>query len=51
VLSAINNKRLLILLAPNNNATPSVEVWAAIKYSWPDNKIFGCNCVIPLMIV
>ncbi len=50
-LSPINNKRLLTLLAPNNQATPSVAVWNGIKYSWPDNKILGSYCVVPLIIV
>ena len=40
VLSPMNKQRELSLLRPNNNATPYVEVWATIKYSWPDNKIF-----------
>ncbi len=47
----MNKQREWSLLKPNNNATPSVEVWAAIKYSWPDNKSLGCNCVFPLIIV
>ena len=37
VLSAINNKRVFSLLAPNTSAIPSVLVWNGTKYSWPDN--------------
>ena len=51
VLSAINNNLVLILLAPNNNAIPSTDVVEGTKYSWPDNKILGSNCVVPLIIV
>ena len=51
MLSAINNNLVLILLAPNNKAIPSVDVVEGTKYSWPDNKILGSNCVVPLIIV
>ena len=51
MLSAINNNLVLILLAPNTKAIPSVDVVAGVRYSWPDNKILGSNCVVPLIIV
>ena len=50
-LSPMNKQRELSLLMPNNNATPSVAVWAATEYSWPDNKSLGYNCVFLLTIV
>ncbi len=27
------------------------HVVAGVRYSWPDNKILGSNCVVPLIIV
>ncbi len=50
-LLAINNNRVLVLLAPNKKNISSVDVEEGIKYSWPDNKIICSSCVVPFIIV